>query len=169
MSTPKKQPEFIYRERLWVPWWYWFLGAAAVVVCTAQVSFNRSPIWLIVGGAIIVAVAVWTLLTMSKTVVAVEVDEAGEKWLHAGNAILPASVVSRSLDVPASAHQNALGRQLDPAAFLVTHAWIPTMVLLVLDDPDDPTPYWLVSTRHPEKLLAAFVDGEKLAESEAEK
>ena len=30
------------------------------------------------------------------------------------------------------------------------------MVLLVLDDPDDPTPYWLVSTRHPEKVLAAL-------------
>ena len=36
------------------------------------------------------------------------------------------------------------------------HAWIKTMVLLVLDDPDDPTPYWLVSTRHPEKVLAAL-------------
>lgn len=30
------------------------------------------------------------------------------------------------------------------------------MVLLVLDDPDDPTPYWLVSARHPEKLITAL-------------
>ena len=57
-----------------------------------------------------------------------------------------------------SAQRNALGRQLDPAAFLVTHTWIPTMVLLVLDDPDDPTPYWLVSTRHPEALLDSLFD-----------
>jgi hypothetical protein len=27
----------------------------------------------------------------------------------------------------------------------------------VLDDPDDPTPYWVVSTRHPEKLATAIV------------
>ena len=32
------------------------------------------------------------------------------------------------------------------------------MVLLVLDDPDDPTPYWLVSTRHPEALLDSLFD-----------
>ena len=41
-----------------------------------------------------------------------------------------------------------------PAPFLVTHSWVRTMVLPVLDDPDDPTPYWLVSTRKPEALLA---------------
>jgi hypothetical protein len=29
-------------------------------------------------------------------------------------------------------------------------------VLVVLDDPDDPTPYWLVSTRHPDRVLAAL-------------
>jgi hypothetical protein len=30
------------------------------------------------------------------------------------------------------------------------------MALVVLDDPDDPTPYWLVSARHPDRLLAAL-------------
>jgi hypothetical protein len=30
------------------------------------------------------------------------------------------------------------------------------MVLLVLDDPEDPTPYWLASTKHPDKVLAAL-------------
>ena len=30
------------------------------------------------------------------------------------------------------------------------------MVLVVLDDPEDPTPYWLVSSRRPEKVLAAL-------------
>ena len=35
-------------------------------------------------------------------------------------------------------------------------AWVGPMVLVVLDDPDDPTPYWLVSCRHPERVLAAL-------------
>jgi hypothetical protein len=30
------------------------------------------------------------------------------------------------------------------------------MVLLVLDDADDPTPYWLVSCRHPQRVLSAL-------------
>jgi len=28
--------------------------------------------------------------------------------------------------------------------------------LVVLDDVDDPTPYWLVSSRHPERVLSAL-------------
>ena len=48
-----------------------------------------------------------------------------------------------------SAKSAALGRQLDPAAYVVHRAWVGPMVLLVLDDPDDPTPYWLVSCRRP--------------------
>ena len=149
--------DIIYRERLWVPWWYWALAIPAIIVCTAQIAFNRSIIWLIIGGSIITLIGLWILVSLSKTKVSVEVDGSGERWLHAGTAVLPASVVSKSLVVPESAHRNALGRQLDPAAFLVTHSWVRTMVLLVLDDPEDPTPYWLVSTRKPEELLDAFL------------
>ncbi|WP_370625026.1 DUF3093 domain-containing protein [Corynebacterium sp. TAE3-ERU12] len=156
-STNTDNPGQIYRERLYVPWWYWVAGAIACAVCTAQVGFNRPAIWTVVGGIILTALTIWVLVTMSKTLVRVEVDSAGERWLYAGNAVLPASVVARSLVVPESARQNALGRQLDPAAFLVTHSWVPDMVLLVLDDPDDPTPYWLVSSRHAETLLDEFL------------
>ena len=39
---------------------------------------------------------------------------------------------------------------------MMLDAHVKSMVLLVLDDPDDPTPYWLISTRHPEKVLAAL-------------
>ncbi|HYZ67830.1 MAG TPA: DUF3093 domain-containing protein, partial [Mycobacterium sp.] len=68
----------------------------------------------------------------------------------------PVSVISRSAEVPKSAKSAALGRQLDPAAYVVHRAWVGPMVLLVLDDPDDPTPYWLVSCRRPERVLAAL-------------
>ena len=76
----------------------------------------------------------------------------GELW--AGNAHLPLELVSRAAAVPAAAKSAALGRQLDPAAFLYHKGWIKTMIVVVLDDPEDPTPYWMVSTRHPEKMLA---------------
>jgi hypothetical protein len=81
---------------------------------------------------------------------------AGETELWVGSAHLPVSVIARSAEVPKSAKSAALGRQLDPAAFVVHRAWVGPMVLLILDDPDDPTPYWLVSCRHPERVLAAL-------------
>jgi hypothetical protein len=49
-----------------------------------------------------------------------------------------------------------LGRQLDPAAYVLHRGWVGPMVLVVLDDADDPTPYWLVSSRHPDRVLSAL-------------
>lgn len=142
-----------YAERLSVPWWWWL---AAVVVTGVvgheiQLSAHDSP-WGLLGylGAAIVCAMV--LVSMGHTRIRVTAD--GE--LHAGKARLPRSVIARGASVPASAKSAALGRQLDPAAFLIHHAWVKTMVLLVLDDPDDPTPYWLVSTRRPAELLSAL-------------
>jgi hypothetical protein len=76
--------------------------------------------------------------------------------LWVGGAHLPAGVVARTAEIPRSAKSSALGRQLDPAAFVVHRAWVGPLILLVLDDPDDPTPYWLVSCRHPDKVLSAL-------------
>ena len=81
-----------------------------------------------------------------------------ETELWVGAAHLPVSVISRSAEVPSSAKSAALGRQLDPAAYVVHRAWVGPDGALVLDDPDDPTPYWLVSCRHPDRVLAALRD-----------
>ena len=95
------------------------------------------------------------LLWFGKTEVSVVGDTGGtELWV--GAAHLPVSVIARSAEVPKTAKSAALGRQLDPAAYVVHRAWVGPMVLLILDDPDDPTPYWLVSCRHPERVLAAL-------------
>ena len=76
--------------------------------------------------------------------------------LWAGRRICRSTVISRSAEIPASAKSAALGRQLDPAAFVVHRAWVGPMVLLVLDDPDDPTPYWLVSAGTPNGYCPRF-------------
>jgi hypothetical protein len=46
-----------------------------------------------------------------------------------------------------------VGREGDPAAYVSIRPWIGPGVQLWLDDPDDPTPYWVLSTRHPRQLL----------------
>jgi Protein of unknown function (DUF3093) len=144
-----------YRERLWVPWWWWppGLGLAALIALEVNQGVPTLPNWL--PFAILLPVAATVLLWFGKTEVRV-LGGAGETELWVGPAHLPVSVVSRSAEVPRSAKSAALGRQLDPAAFVVHRAWVGPMALLVLDDPDDPTPYWLVSCRHPDRLLTAL-------------
>jgi hypothetical protein len=147
-----------YRERLWVPWWWWPLGfgVAALLAAETNMGIGNIPPWL--PFAVLAAVAVGVLLWLSRTEVAV--TGAGEEVeLQAGAAHLPASVVARSAAVPRTAKSAALGRQLDPAAFVMHRPWVGPMVLIVLDDPEDPTPYWLISTRRPERVLAALRSG----------
>lgn len=140
-----------------MPLYWWVLAAGLVALMTAQIALNRSIWWMIIPGIALSALAIWVLLWWSSTVIRIEQDADGSRWLTVGQASLPADVVSRSLAVPESAKRNAMGRQLDPAAFVVSHGWVPRMVMLVLDDPADPTPYWLLSARDPEKILRAFV------------
>ena len=144
-----------YRERLRVPWWWWLpgLGLAALIALEVNQGVPAVPVW--VPYAVLLPVAAVALLLLGSTRVRV-VGGDGDTEVWVGDAHLPVSVVSRSAEVPRSAKSAALGRQLDPAAYVVHKAWVGPMVLLVLDDPDDPTPYWLVSCRHPDRLLAAL-------------
>jgi hypothetical protein len=146
-----------YRERLWVPWWWWppGLGLAALIALEVNQGVGGLPNWL--PFAVLLPVAATVLMWFGKTEVRV-VRGADDTEVWVGGAHLPVSVISRSAEVPKSAKSAALGRQLDPAAYVVHRAWVGPLVLLVLDDPDDPTPYWLVSCRHPDRLLAALRD-----------
>lgn len=144
-----------YRERLWVPWWWWPIGFALSAVMAAQVNMGvrNLPNWL--PYAMMALVAIGVLLWLGRIEVRV-VGTESDVELWAGQAHLPASVITRSAVVPTSAKSAGLGRQLDPAAFVLHRNWIGPMVLVVLNDPDDPTPYWMVSCRHPERVLAAL-------------
>ncbi|MFV8380314.1 DUF3093 domain-containing protein [Corynebacterium hindlerae] len=161
VSTPGSNatdnaPNVIYREQQWVPWYWWLAGIGASLLTAAQLGHNRSVFWFWIPLIIFTTLALWALWQLSSTVITVEKDADGVTWLTAKGANLPTTVVSRTLAVPATAKRNALGRQLDPAAFVVARSWVPEMAMFVIDDPEDPTPYWLVSSHNPTELLEAF-------------
>ena len=73
-----------------------------------------------------------------------------------GRARLPVRVIGAVDPIPAQQRRAALGPQLDARAHLAIRSWVPSAVRIHLTDPRDPTPYWMVSTRHPERLAAAL-------------
>ena len=128
-------------------------GLAAIIAYEVNLGMRSVPDWL--PFVTLFAVATGLLLWLGRVEVRVCADDDGiELW--AGQAHLPVTVVSRSAEIARTAKSAALGRQLDPAAYVLHRAWVGPMVLLVLEDPDDPTPYWLVSCRHPERVLSAL-------------
>jgi hypothetical protein len=138
-----------YRERLWPAPWV-FLSTALVIPASLLVFLPISTTAGIVCAIVLYAAIVVTLLA---TTPRVEIDD---ELFIAGRARLPLGVVSNATaftGVEASAQR---GTQLDARAWLLLRGWIPGLVKVQLDDPSDPTPYWLVSTRHPAELAAAL-------------
>lgn len=154
-GTHVAPPSVRYRERLWAPWWWWPLGfgLAALIALDVNRGVPSLPTWL--PFVALFAVATGALLWLGRIEVQVTAD-GGRTELWAGDAHLPTTAIGRYAEIPSTAKSAALGRQLDPAAFVMHRAWVGPMVLVVVNDPDDPTPYWLVSSRHPERVLSAL-------------
>ncbi len=139
-----------------MPWWWWppGFGVAALLALEVNRGVPGLPDWL--PFAVLCVVAAGGLLWLGRIEIQVAADDGGVVELWAGEAHVPVTVIVRSAEVPRSAKSAALGRQLDPAAFVLHRGWVGPMVLLVLDDADDPTPYWLVSCRQPQRVLSAL-------------
>ncbi|MGL4306776.1 MAG: DUF3093 domain-containing protein [Mycobacteriaceae bacterium] len=146
-----------YSEQLRVPLWWWAAGLFIAGLLAAEVSLGRPGILFWLPYLALLPVPIWALIWLSRTRVEVKNNpDTGEPELCINQAHLPTRLIARWAEVPASAKSAALGRQLDPAAFVQHRTWVKTMVLVVLEDPEDPTPYWLVSTRRPAELLAVI-------------
>jgi Protein of unknown function (DUF3093) len=139
-----------FRERLAPPLWMWALLVLVVV------SFGL--VWLVVLGP------TWSLwLTVAAVVVGIPalyrtgttVRVAGGE-LHAGRAHIPVDVLGRTLALDADRAAYARGPGIERDAFFVLRGWVPTAVLVEVMDPEDPTPYWYVSTRRPAALVRAL-------------
>ncbi|WP_433872079.1 DUF3093 domain-containing protein [Saccharopolyspora sp. CA-218241] len=137
-----------FRERLHATWWTWPLPVvgAALMAATVHMGYPGVRAWL--PYAVLIPLAVLVPLWLGRTKIEVR---AGE--LHVGDAHVPLRFVEHAEPVSTAGEQRrALGPELDPAAFVVHRPWVRTSVRVWLNDADDPTPYWVVSTRRPAEL-----------------
>jgi hypothetical protein len=74
--------------------------------------------------------------------------------LYVGNAHLPLEHVGTVEVFGAKDKRAVLGRGLNPTAFVLHRGWVRPLVRVEVTDPDDPTPYWVFSTRHPDKVAS---------------
>lgn len=79
--------------------------------------------------------------------------------LIAGGRSVALSHVGRTDVVARRDKQPALGPELDPQAFLLHRVWIGPVVRIEVGGPDAPEPYWVLSSRRPERLIAALEAG----------
>jgi hypothetical protein len=139
-----------YRERLTTPWWWYVvaLGVAALIAGEFRLSGVDLTVWIPFCTLVpLAAVIVWSLGRSSLLIA------DGELWVRGAH--LPLTYVSGAIALDAETLRRVVGREGDPAAYVSIRPWIGGGVQLWLDDPDDPTPYWVVSSRHPQQLVQA--------------
>jgi hypothetical protein len=79
--------------------------------------------------------------------------------LYAGRAHIPLALLAEPRALDGDEVRLALGVDADARAYLLVRPYIRRGVLVRVSDPADPTPYWLVSSRHPRTLAAAIAAG----------
>jgi hypothetical protein len=139
----------IYRERLF-PGPSIFL-MAALLIPASLLTFL--PINLEVGAicAVVTYGTAVVLLLISSPVI-----EVTDQVLVAGRARLPLANSGEASGYYAREATAERGTRLDARAWLVIRGWISPVVKVVVEDESDPAPYWLFSSRHPDRVVEAL-------------
>jgi hypothetical protein len=151
-----------FGERLRLSHWMWLpaLVVDAIVAFEILLGFATLPAW--VPFAVVVPATVAALVWLGRVRVAV----AGDEFL-VDDARLPAAVIADVVALDAAGKREALGVGAHPLAFVIQRPWIGPAVQVLLDDPADPTPYWVISTRHPVELATTLLAAKEHARAAA--
>ena len=150
-SGPATGPAAVptFDEALW-PGAVGWLAVPFFAVTLGVALWPVDTLLAVVAGLVVLVVGVVAMNAVTPRVRVV----GGE--LHAGAAHVPLGLLREPRALDAATLRQELGPGLDARAFLCHRGWIRTAVRAELDDPADPTPYWVISTRRPDALVAAL-------------
>jgi hypothetical protein len=141
----------LYQERLHVPLRWWV--QATMFLATVWLAFTVAlPPWLAWAASVALLAGVYGLFAWVGSA-RVEVRNG---VLYAGPATIALAHLGAAEALDKEATRRVHGVEADVRAFLVTRPYISRSVKVAVDDPADPTPYWLISSRHPRQLAAAL-------------
>ncbi|WIB27785.1 DUF3093 domain-containing protein [Curtobacterium sp. MCSS17_015] len=140
----------VYRERLWAPPALYL--ATALVIPASLLVFLPISVTAGVVVAIAMELAVLVLLWVLAPVV-----EVTETEFRAGRAHLPRTAVGEVAGFTGAAATKQRGPELDARAWTLFRGYVSGVVKVEVRDDADPTPYWLVSVRHPDAVTRALV------------
>jgi Protein of unknown function (DUF3093) len=142
----------LFRERLTVPIVWWVLAGLFALSVLLAVGAYLGPVWG-VGTSVATLLVAAAIFGSASLVISVDAQET-----HVGRASIEHAYVAACRALNAEETRRRAGVEADARAHLVLRPYIKTAVEITLGDPDDPVPYWLVSTRHPHRLAAALQD-----------
>ena len=142
--------DIIFTERTPWPFWLWlfllFLTGSLSLAFWAALG-NGWAIGTFVIQAVVLGFGAW------KTPLRIRVQSG---MLVVGPATLPIEFITEVAELSAESMQRLRGPGVNPNAFAAIRFWIPTGVQVFLSDLQDPTPYWLISSKKAHQLTGAL-------------
>ncbi|MEU9331855.1 DUF3093 domain-containing protein [Streptomyces sp. NPDC048290] len=138
-----------YEERLTAPksWWGISLLVGIGLALTLLPFGTLALLGGLVGGTAVAAVAASSYGSIRIRVVG--------GALVAGEAKVPVTALGETHVLDREEARAWRTHKADVRAFMLLRSYIPTAVRIEITDPEDPTPYLYLSTRHPQRLVEA--------------
>lgn len=139
----------VYREKLWPNAWM-FIATALVIPASILILAPISVEAGIVTAIVLYGGCVALLILASPTIT------VADGTLTAGRARIQLTQTGEAAGFEGAEATAERGVRLDARAWMLIRGWVTSVVRVPVNDPSDPTPYWLLSTRHPTELAAAI-------------
>jgi len=139
-----------YKERSPWPIWLWlfllFLAASLALAFWAALGTRWGWITMLVEFLGLLFISQRSALTVEVT----------ESELRVGDASIERKFLGAVEVLDADEMRKWRGPLSDPASYMALRFWISTGVKIAINDPADPTPYWLISSKKAQPLAAAL-------------
>lgn len=149
---PATAPTVLYRERL-APGIGLWIGCLGVGLASFLVAAPINITAGIIAGIVMFLLVGGILYGSSPTL------EITETTVRFGRARIERDYVGRAYAFKGEEARLATGPALDGRAYMCFRGWITSVIRVQITDPADPTPYWIASSRHPEKITAILNQG----------
>jgi hypothetical protein len=150
-ATPTDADGSAYLEYLRVPLRWWALATMfwASVLIAFLVAMPMQVAFLSAGT--LAALNVWVFVSYGGAEVSVH-----DGSFRAGRAQIPVHFLADPVALDTEEARRTAGVDADARAYLLVRPYLRRAVRVQVTDPADPTPYWLVGTRHPRTLAASL-------------
>lgn len=148
-SMPETSIPLNYHEKLRSPWWLWVTVAALSFAIGLSLSPTNVALFIIL--AVVALIIGSVLLVVSAPAIVIT-----DSTLNVGRATIEREFLGEVTGYRGEDARYERGRGLNGLAFMCFRGWVDPVVKVEITDDRDETPYWLFSTRNPEKVIRAL-------------
>ena len=150
MSTSAHNSPVVFKERASWPIWLWafllFLSGSLSIAIWAALGNTWAEVSMLTQ-------LVGLLFLSQSTPLQIEVTA---DLLRVGPARIERKYISGVTSLTSEEMRILRGPKINTAAYMQIRFWISTGVKITISDPQDPTPYWLVSSKKARQLAGAL-------------